>query len=255
MNLFSHFLGVIRSAAEDLAAEASVKLGDLSRVTAEPPREAAHGDIASNAAMVLNKEFGKPPRVLADLLAGKLAAKPHVASVEVAGPGFINIRLKPEFWPVVLDAALKLGDDFGRSAVGRGIKANVEYVSANPTGPLHVGHVRGAVFGDALAALLAFAGYEVTKEYYINDAGAQVDVVARSAYLRYREALGEEIGEIPAGLYPGEYLKPVGAALAKEFGATLLDKSDRDWLPLVRERVIALMMEMIRGDLAALDIR
>jgi len=256
MNLFSDFLETIRDAAAGLAAEQGLAAApDLDRVTTEPPREAAHGDIATNAAMVLAKAFGLAPRVLAERLAMKLRGQADIAAVEIAGPGFINIRLKPSVWPRVLAAALQRGDGYGRSAMGAGLKANVEYVSANPTGPLHVGHVRGAVFGDALAQLLTETGYDVTKEYYINDAGAQVDVVARSAYLRYREALGEDIGEIPAGLYPGSYLKPVGAALAAEHGKTLLAMDETQWLPIVRARTMALMMDMIRDDLAALNIR
>jgi arginyl-tRNA synthetase len=205
--------------------------------------------------MVLARAFARPPRALAELLAARLGKHEDIASVEIAGPGFINLRLKPSVWPRLLTAALALGEAYGRSTAGRGLKANVEYVSANPTGPLHVGHCRGAVFGDALAQLLAEAGYEVTREYYINDAGAQVDAVARSAYLRYREALGEAIGEIPSGLYPGEYLKPVGAALAREFGRSLVDRDETAWLPVVRERAVAMMMETIRDDLAALNIR
>ena len=255
MNLFSHFLEVIRAAVAELAAEASVARPDLSRVTAEPPREAAHGDIASNAAMVLTKAFGKPPRGLAELIAAKLRHHADIEAVEIAGPGFINIRLRAAFWPRVLVSALQLGEIYGRSGLGAGLKANVEYVSANPTGPLHVGHCRGAVFGDALAQLLSEAGYDVTREYYINDAGAQVDVVARSAFLRYREALGEPIGEIPAGLYPGDYLKPVGAALAAEFGDALRQREEVLWLPVVRNRAMAMMMVLIRDDLASLNIR
>ena len=255
MNLFSHFLEVIRAAVAELAAEASVARPDLSRVTAEPPREAAHGDIASNAAMVLTKAFGKPPHGLAELIAAKLRHHADIEAVEIAGPGFINIRLRAAFWPRVLVSALQLGEIYGRSGLGAGLKANVEYVSANPTGPLHVGHCRGAVFGDALAQLLSEAGYDVTREYYINDAGAQVDVVARSAFLRYREALGEPIGEIPAGLYPGDYLKPVGAALAAEFGDALRQREEVLWLPVVRNRAMAMMMVLIRDDLASLNIR
>ena len=255
MNLFSHFLEVIRAAVAELAAEAGAACPDLSRVTAEPPREAAHGDIASNAAMVLTKAFGKPPRQLAEAIAAKLRLHDDIDAVEIAGPGFINIRLRPSFWPRVLVSALQLGEIYGRSGLGAGLKANVEYVSANPTGPLHVGHCRGAVFGDALAQLLSEAGYDVTREYYINDAGAQVDVVARSAYLRYREALGEPIGEIPPGLYPGDYLKPVGAALAAEFGDALRQREEALWLPVVRNRAMAMMMALIRDDLASLNIR
>jgi arginyl-tRNA synthetase len=256
MNLFSHFGGVVRRMVLELASEQGIGSSlDLARVTTEPPREVAHGDIASNAAMVLAKPFGMAPRALADKLAAKLREHPDIASADIAGPGFINLKLRPAFWPKVLEAVLAQGDNYGRSEAGKGIKANVEYVSANPTGPLHVGHVRGAVFGDALAGLLAFAGYEVTTEYYINDAGAQVDVLARSAYLRYREALGEEIGEIPAGLYPGSYLKPVGQALAAEHGRSLLHVPESDWMTVVRARTMELMMELIRSDLASLNIQ
>jgi arginyl-tRNA synthetase len=257
MNLFSEFLQVIREAVTAAAAGQGLPSGALefSRMTAEPPRDAAHGDIATNAAMVLNKAFGKPPRAVAEAIAAKLRAHSDVAAVEIAGPGFINIRLVPGVWPRVLAAALAQGDAYGRSEMGGGKKANVEYVSANPTGPLHVGHVRGAVFGDALAQLLTETGYEVTREYYINDAGAQVDVLARSAYLRYREALGEDIGEIPPGLYPGAYLKPVGEALAREHGRALLDRPESRWLPIVRATAMSMMMDLIRDDLAALNIR
>jgi arginyl-tRNA synthetase len=256
MNLFAEFLQVIGGAVMEVAAAEGVAVPiDLSRVTAEPPREQAHGDIASNAAMVLNKVFGQPPRVLAEAIAARLRGHADVAEVTVAGPGFINLRLKLHVWPRVLSAVLAEADRYGRSELGGGRKANVEYVSANPTGPLHVGHVRGAVFGDALAQLLTEAGYVVTREYYINDAGAQVDVLARSAYLRYLEALGETIGEIPPGLYPGDYLKPVGEALAREFGASLRDKPETSWLPVVRGMAMDMMMALIRGDLAALNIR
>jgi arginyl-tRNA synthetase len=205
--------------------------------------------------MVLAKAAGKPPRALAQALADKLAQDEIVAKVEVAGPGFINLTLKPSAWLDALRAVLRAGESYGRSAIGAGVPINVEYVSANPTGPMHVGHCRGAVFGDALANLLSVAGFEVTREYYINDAGAQVDVLARSAYLRYREAVGEDIGAIPEGLYPGDYLKPVGAALAAEHGHSLLNFPEDRWLPLVRARAIAMMMDAIREDLAALNVR
>jgi arginyl-tRNA synthetase len=256
MNLFSEFLAAIGSAVAAVAAEQGMATPpDLSRVTAEPPRDPAHGDISTNAAMVLNKVFGKPPRMLAEAISARLATHPEVAAVEIAGPGFINLRLKPSVWPRVLNSALALGEAYGHSNLGQGKKANVEYVSANPTGPLHVGHVRGAVFGDALAQLLTCSGFEVTREYYINDAGAQVDVLARSAYLRYCEALGEDIGEIPSGLYPGSYLKPVGEALAKEHGAALKAMPEAEWLPLVRASTMDMMMALIREDLAQLNIR
>ncbi|WP_421694942.1 arginine--tRNA ligase [Aestuariivirga sp.] len=257
MNLFAEFLQVVRDAVSAVAAEQGLSTTslDFSRVTAEPPRDAAHGDISTNAAMVLNKSFGKPPRVLAEAIAARLSSHPDIAGVTIAGPGFINLKMHAHVWPRVLDAVLAEGDAYGQSSLGGGRKANVEYVSANPTGPLHVGHVRGAVFGDALAQLLVESGYEVTREYYINDAGAQVDVLARSAYLRYLEALGETIGEIPPGLYPGDYLKPVGAALAQEYGPALKRMAEDQWLPVVRARSMEMMMALIREDLAALNIR
>ena len=221
----------------------------------EPPRDPSHGDLATNAAMVLAKEARTNPRALAELIAGDLRGDPRVDKVEIAGPGFINLTLKESVFQDVLRAILADGEGFGRSGQGAGAPVNVEYVSANPTGPMHVGHGRGAVFGDCLANLLAFAGYKVTREYYINDAGAQVDVLARSAYLRYREALGEDIGAIPDGLYPGDYLKPVGAALAAEHRESLLNFPEERWLPVVRAAAIDAMMGMIRDDLARLDIR
>jgi arginyl-tRNA synthetase len=255
-NIFAAVLDKVHAACRALVADGLLPAGiDQSRVQVEPPREAAHGDVATNAAMVLAKDAGKPPRALAQALADKLAQDELVAKVEVAGPGFINLTLKPSAWFDALRAVLRAGESYGRSTVGAGVPVNVEYVSANPTGPMHVGHCRGAVFGDALANLLSAAGFEVTREYYINDAGAQVDVLARSAYLRYREALGEDIGEIPDGLYPGDYLKPVGAVLAAEHGHSLLNFPEDRWLPLVRERAIAMMMDAIRADLAALNVR
>jgi arginyl-tRNA synthetase len=254
-NIFALVLDKIRAANLDLVAEGLLPAGiDQSRVQVEPPREAAHGDMATNAAMVLAKDAGQKPRELAEALAARLRRDDLVAKVEVAGPGFINLTLVPSAWSDALRAVLAAGADYGRSSVGAGTPVNVEYVSANPTGPMHVGHCRGAVFGDALANLLEAAGFAVTREYYVNDAGAQVDVLARSAYLRYREALGEEI-EIPEGLYPGDYLKPVGAALAAEHGPALLNLPETGWLPLVREQAIAMMMVAIRADLAALNVR
>jgi arginyl-tRNA synthetase len=223
-------------------------------VTVEPPKEASHGEIATNAAMVLAKEAKQPPRELAENLVAELRRDPDIAKAEIAGPGFINLTLRPEAWFRVLTAILS-SSDFGRSGLGRGEAVNVEYVSANPTGPMHVGHCRGAVFGDALANLLAFAGYDVTREYYVNDAGAQVDVLARSAVLRYREALGEDIGEIPEGLYPGDYLIPVGQALVDLHGPKLRNLPESEWLPIVRDAVIQSMLAMIKDDLAALGIR
>jgi arginyl-tRNA synthetase len=228
---------------------------DLSRVVVEPPKEATHGDMATNAAMVLAKEAKLKPRDLAEKIAERLRADDLVTSVEVAGPGFINLTLNVSVWADTLRAVLRESSAYGQSAIGAGEKVNVEYVSANPTGPMHVGHCRGAVFGDALASLLQLTGFDVAREYYINDAGAQVDVLARSAFLRYREALGEDIGEIPEGLYPGDYLKPVGQALSAEYGRSLLAKPEREWLPVVRAKAIAMMMEAIKGDLAALNIR
>jgi arginyl-tRNA synthetase len=254
-NIFAVVLDKIRAANLALVAKGLLPVGiDQSRVQVEPPREAAHGDMATNAAMVLAKDAGQKPRELAEALAARLRRDDLVAKAEVAGPGFINLTLAPSAWSDALRTVLVAGADYGRSSVGAGTPVNVEYVSANPTGPMHVGHCRGAVFGDALANLLAAAGFAVTREYYVNDAGAQVDVLARSAYLRYREALGEDI-EIPEGLYPGDYLKPVGAALAAEHGPTLLNLPETRWLPLVREQAIAMMMAAIRADLAALNVR
>jgi arginyl-tRNA synthetase len=255
-HLFANVLARVHAVCSALAADGGWPAGiDLSRVVVEPPRDAAHGDMATNAAMVLAKEAKTKPRDLAEQIASRLRADDLIASVDVAGPGFINLTLKASVWPDVLRGVLHDGDSYGRSGIGTAEKVNIEYVSANPTGPMHVGHCRGAVFGDALASLLVFAGYDVTREYYINDAGAQVDVLARSAFLRYREALGEHIGEIPEGLYPGDYLKPVGQALAAEYGNKLLAKPEAEWLPVVRAKSIADMMEEIKGDLAALNIK
>jgi arginyl-tRNA synthetase len=254
-NIFAAVLDRVQAAVGALTAEGALPAGlDASRILVEPPREAAHGDMATNAAMVLAKPAGKKPRELAEAIAGKLRREALIADVAVAGPGFINLTLARTAWIKELRGALAAGPDYGRSDAEAGAPVNVEYVSANPTGPMHVGHGRGAVFGDALANLLAFAGQKVTREYYVNDAGAQVDVLARSAFLRYREALGETIGPIPDGLYPGDYLKDVGAALAAEFGATLADKPEAEWLPLVRDRAIAAMLAIIRADLAALNV-
>src|ERR1700723_188491 len=255
MHLFANVLARVHAVCSALAAEGGWPAGiDLSRGVVEPPRDAAHGDMATNAAMVLAKEAKTKPRDLAEAIAARLRRDDLIASVDVAGPGFINLTLKPSAWSDALRTVLREGDAYGRSTTGAAEKVSVEYVSANPTGPMHVGHCRGAVFGDALASLLAFAGYDVTREYYINDAGAQVDVLARSAFLRYREALGENIGEIPEGLYPGDYLVPVGQALAAEYGDRLLTMSEGQWLPTVRAKAIAMMMAEIKGDLAALNI-
>ncbi|MFL5021178.1 MAG: arginine--tRNA ligase [Microvirga sp.] len=255
MNIFGLFEKRVADALGRLAEGAKIPSGlDVSRVVVEPPRDPSHGDLATNAAMVLAKEARMNPRALAELLVADLQDDPRVTKVEIAGPGFINIRLAPSVLHEVLRAVVVDSNGFGRSGQGAGSSVNVEYVSANPTGPMHVGHCRGAVFGDALAGLLDFSGYKVAREYYINDAGAQVDVLARSAYLRYKEALGQEIGAIPEGLYPGDYLKPVGERLAKDYGPGLLDKPESEWLPLVRETSIDAMMDMIRADLAALNI-
>jgi arginyl-tRNA synthetase len=255
-HLFATVLARVHAVCSTLAAEGGWPANvDLSRVVVEPPRDASHGDMATNAAMVLAREAKAKPRDLAEQIAGKLRADDLIASVDIAGPGFINLTLKASVWSDALRTVLRDGDAYGRSGIGAAEKVNVEYVSANPTGPMHVGHCRGAVFGDALASLLVSAGYDVTREYYINDAGAQVDVLARSAFLRYREALGEDIGEIPEGLYPGDYLKPVGQALAAEFSEKLLAMPEAQWLPAVRGKAIAMMMEEIKGDLSALDIK
>ena len=256
MNVFDRFTTHVRDAVEALAkAGAIAAVPDLGRVVVEPPREAGHGDLATNAAMALAKELGLKPRELADKIAAELLKRPEIVKAEIAGPGFINLTLDPAVWRAALADAIRTGLDYGRGEARAGHKVNVEYVSANPTGPMHVGHCRGAVFGDALANLLAFSGLAVTREYYINDAGAQVDALARSAYLRYREALGEDIGAIPEGLYPGDYLVPVGQALAQEFGARLQDRPESEWLAPVRAKAIAMMMDMIRADLEALNVR
>jgi len=249
-SIFAEILERVRVAAADVLAPGA----DISRAQIEPPRDPTHGDMATNAAMVLAKDAGKKPRHLAEAIAEKLRADDLVAKADIAGPGFINLTLKPAAWLAELHNAVLLGPRYGQSDIGRGEPINVEYVSANPTGPMHVGHGRGAVFGDALASLLAFTGFKVTREYYVNDAGAQVDVLARSAFLRYREALGEHIGTIPEGLYPGDYLKPVGAALAAEYGSALKHKSEVEWLPLVRIAAIKMMMDVVRADLGALNI-
>jgi arginyl-tRNA synthetase len=250
-------VGTRISAALDALKKEGVLPSDLDvpAFDVEAPRDPSHGDLAVNAAMVLAKAARMKPRDIAVALQGKLATDPDIESVEVAGPGFLNLRMKPAFWQRVVAAIIAEGEMYGRSIVGNGERTNVEYVSANPTGPMHVGHCRGAVFGDALANLLAFAGYDVTREYYINDAGGQVDVLARSVFLRYREALGEDIGAIPEGLYPGDYLKPVGEALAKAKGKSLLAKPESEWLAEVRSFAIGEIMPMIKDDLAALNIK
>jgi arginyl-tRNA synthetase len=255
MNVHALIHARIVSALEALQREGALPGGlELANIEVSPPRDPSHGDLASNAALVLARAAKMKPRDIADKLADKLRVLPDVDAIEVAGAGFINMRFAPRLWQDVVAAILKEGAAYGRIDLGSGGRVNVEYVSANPTGPMHVGHCRGAVFGDALANLLAFVGYAVTREYYINDAGAQVDVLARSAYLRYREALGEDIGEIPAGLYPGDYLKPVGAALAREHGHSLLNFPEERWLPITREAAIAAMLSVIKEDFAALNV-
>jgi arginyl-tRNA synthetase len=257
LHLFADVLARVHAVCADLARAGGWPDGiDFSRVVVEPPRDPSHGDMATNAAMVLAKEAKTKPRDLAEAIAARLREDALVAKVDVAGPGFINLTLQPSVWAEQLATILREGAAYGRIAPIKGApKVNVEYVSANPTGPMHVGHCRGAVFGDALCSLLQFAGRDVVREYYINDAGAQVDVLARSAFLRYREALGEDIGTIPEGLYPGDYLKPVGQALAAEHGDKLRDLPEAKWLPIVRDKAIAMMMEEIKGDLAALNIK
>jgi arginyl-tRNA synthetase len=255
MNLFADIRAAVLDAVAALAAEGALPAGlDTAAVAVEPPRDPLHGDMATNAAMVLAKPAGLPPRALAERLGARLAADPRIASGEAAGPGFLNLRLSPAVWQGLVAAILTAGAGYGRSDLGRGRRVNVEFVSANPTGPMHVGHARGAVFGDALANLLAFAGWEVTREFYINDGGAQVEVLARSAYERYREAHGLS-PEIAEGLYPGDYLIAVGEALKAEFGASLLDRPEAEWLDTVRDFATARMMAAIREDLAALGVR
>ncbi|MFN3423739.1 MAG: arginine--tRNA ligase [Novosphingobium meiothermophilum] len=255
INLHADFARVIDAALDALEAAGTLPAG-LSRgaVTCEPPRDPAHGDLATNAAMVLAKPAGTNPRALAGALVAELEKEPRVTSAEIAGPGFINLRLSDDAWREELALIAQSGADYGRSQMGGGKVVNVEYVSANPTGPMHMGHCRGAVVGDALADLLAYTGHKVIKEYYVNDAGAQVDVLARSVHIRYREALGEDVGEIPEGLYPGDYLVPVGKALAAEFGDAYAKAPEADWLILFRTRAVAAMMDMIRADLATLGI-
>ena len=253
--LYTRFADRIGAILGELEAAGDLPAGiDRRNVAVEPPRDPAHGDLATNAAMVLAKPAGKNPRALAELIVPKLQALPEIASAEVAGPGFINVRLTDSSWRDELAEILVSGDGYGRSTLGAGKRVNVEYVSANPTGPMHMGHCRGAVVGDALAKLLEYAGYAVTREYYVNDAGAQVQTLGRSAHLRYREALGETI-EIPEGFYPGDYLIPIGQALAVEFGSKYVGAPEGEWLDLFREKTVDAMMEMIRADLALLGIR
>jgi arginyl-tRNA synthetase len=255
MDVFAGFHGRVLAAVQQLKHDGVVPPdASIEGITLGSPKDASHGDLATNAAMVLAKQAGLGPRALAERIAPLLASDPHIDKVEIAGPGFINLTLASAFWPRVLRMVLEQGAAYGESAIGKGKAVNVEYVSANPTGPMHVGHCRGAVFGDALANLLAFTGFAMTREYYVNDAGAQVDALARSAYLRYREALGEDIGEIPEGLYPGDYLKPVGETLAAQHGRELLAMPESEWLPIARAAALQAMLAMIENDLDALDI-
>ncbi len=255
LSLYPRFAAHLADILAALAASGDLPPGlDTAAVTVEPPRDPTHGDLATNAALVLAKPSGLKPRDIATMVAQHLARLPEVVSAEIAGPGFINLRLDPEVWRGELAAIRADGGDYGRSEMGAGQSVNVEYVSANPTGPMHMGHVRGAVVGDALAAVLAYAGFAVTREYYINDAGGQVDTLARSAHLRYREALGETI-EIPEGYYPGDYLVPVGQVLAREFGPLFQNAAEADWLAPFRMRTVALMMDRIRADLMLLGIK
>jgi arginyl-tRNA synthetase len=255
MDVFAAFHGRVLAAVQQLKHDGVVPHdASIAGITLEPPKDPSHGDLATNAAMVLAKPSGLAPRALAERIVPLLGSDSFIESVNVAGPGFINITLSQRFWPSVLRMVLEHGDGYGRSAIGKSKIVNVEYVSANPTGPMHVGHCRGAVFGDALANLLAFAGFDVSREYYVNDAGAQVDALARSAFLRYREALGEEIGEIPEGLYPGDYLKPVGQSLVAQHGRELIALPEDKWLPIVRDAALIAMLGMIEADLGELGI-
>ena len=256
MTIFKTIHDMIAGAVQDAVEAGALTLnGALPAFVVEPPREAAHGDLATNVAMLLTKSAGKPPRAIAEILKPKLEASPGVAQVEIAEPGFINLRLHSEIWQNEIREILRAGTHYGDSDLGKGVKVNVEYVSANPTGPMHAGHVRGAVIGDVLAHLMQKAGYDVTREYYFNDAGTQVDVLARTAHLRYRESLGEDIGSIPAGFYPGEYLKEVGVALAQRDGNKWLGKPEAEWLVPVREFSVSIMMKMIRVDLDLIGIK
>jgi arginyl-tRNA synthetase len=256
MNPLAHIEARIAAALERLKADGTLPADlDTSGTDVEPTKDASHGDLASNAAMVLAKPARMRPRDIAEMLKAALADEPTIARAEVAGPGFLNLTLAPAAWQGIVGEVLAAGADYGRSDLGKGVEVNVEYVSANPTGPMHVGHCRGAVFGDALASLLDFAGWKVTREYYINDAGAQVDVLARSAYLRYLEAMGEEVGDIPEGLYPGDYLIPVGEKLAWEHDTVFRTLTETDWMPFVRRFATDEMLAMIKQDLAALNVR
>ncbi|MFL6852326.1 MAG: arginine--tRNA ligase [Sphingomicrobium sp.] len=255
MSLYAHYSALLDGILDDLVAEGRLP-ADVNRkpVAVEPPRDPSHGDLATNAAMVLAKGAGTNPRALAELIKAKLEAIPSVNQVDIAGPGFINLRLDEESWRDELVTILSEGERYGLSAIGSGERVNVEYVSANPTGPMHMGHCRGAVVGDALARLLEAAGFRVTKEYYVNDAGSQVDTLARSAHLRYREKLGDDIGDIPEGFYPGDYLKPIGAILAAEYGDRFAEAPEDEWLQLFKQKTVAAMLDLIRHDLGLLGI-
>jgi arginyl-tRNA synthetase len=255
VSLYAQYAALLDGVLDDLVADGALPAElDRRNVTVEPPRDPTHGDLATNAAMVLAKAAGTNPRALAEAIKPKLEAMPPVTSVEIAGPGFINLRLRPDAWRDELRTILIEGEEYGLSKIGNNERVNVEYVSANPTGPLHMGHCRGAVVGDSLARVLEAAGFRVTKEYYVNDAGAQVDTLARSLHMRYREKLGDDIGEIPEGLYPGDYLKPVGALLAAEFGDRYAEAPEAEWLDLFRDRAIKAMLDLIRHDLGLLNI-
>ena len=255
MNVFAEVEQRIRAALQALQADGALPVDlPIRGIEVQEARDPAHGDVATNVAMVLAKPTGMKPRALAEMIAERLTVVPEFTKVDVAGPGFLNITIAPDVWRRLVISIMEQGGQFGRSAIGAGQTVNVEYVSANPTGPMHVGHCRGAVFGDALCNVLAFAGYDVTREYYINDAGAQVDKLGRSTYLRYREALGEDIGEIPEGLYPGDYLKPIGAKLAEEYGMSLINMPEERWLPITRGAAISELLEQIKEDLAALNV-
>ena len=255
MNIFQYFESEFASILAELVGQGLLPEHlDANRVVFELPRDATHGDLATNAAMILAKPAQKSPRDLAAVFASAFAKIDGVTAVDIAGPGFINLRVSPILWARQIDDIIKAGNQYGRSQIGAGAHVNVEFVSANPTGPLHAAHARGAVIGDALAGLMAFCGWEVTREYYINDAGGQVDVLARSAYLRYREALGQDIGDIPPGLYPGDYLKDVGNALAKQVGDRYLNRPEAEWLDDLRQFAIQSIMDVIKQDLIALGI-
>jgi hypothetical protein len=255
VTLYARFAEHIDAVLDALEGEGSLAPGTArAGVAVEPPRDPSHGDLATNAAMVLARKAGTNPRALAELIAPRLGELPEVDGAEIAGPGFINLRLNQRVWQGELEAILEGGPDYGRSTLGKDIRVNVEYVSANPTGPMHMGHCRGAVVGDALASLLEHAGFAVTREYYVNDAGAQVDTLARSAHLRYREALGHEIGEIPEGLYPGDYLKPVGLRLANQHSHKYANAPEEEWLDLFKRGTVEAMLELIRADLALLGV-